>query len=303
MIGAALASCLAARGVEVLAIVNPGSPRIHCSVADDNSAITLVSCAGADYGRFAQSKEAASMPRADVFYHFAWGGTLGKGRHDSELQKANVRMALDAVRLAKALGCTRFVFAGSQAEYGILEGEFSANTPCRPITEYGKAKLRAEQQTRELAHELGMEHIATRIGSVYGPGDNAGTVISQAIRCALRDEPFACTKGEQLWDHIYCGDAAEAFALIGEKGVADAVYPIGTGATQPLRDHIQAACAAARPGFVPDFGAIDYPENQVMYLCADIEELQHDTGFEAIMPFEEGIRRTVQWYRAARCDA
>ena len=57
------------------------------------------------------------------------------------------------------------------------------------------------------------------------------------------------------------------------------------------------ACEVCNPDFTPDFGAIDYPPNQVMYLCADIDELKADTGFEPLMPFEEGIRRTAEWYR------
>lgn len=303
MIGSALARHLAARGVEVLALAHSESSRLNRAFDGDSSGITVIPCPGTGYAKLAESPDTAKLPRCDVFYHFAWSGTLGKGRGDEERQRANVQMALDAVRLAHALGCERFVFAGSQAEYGTLEGKFSANTPCHPVTPYGKAKLLAETQTRTLAHELGMEHIATRIGSVYGPGDNDGTVLMQAIRHALDDEPFACTAGEQLWDHIYCDDAARAFALIGQEGRPDAVYPIGTGRVEPLHEHIQLACEACNPAFTPEFGALPYPDKQVMYLCADIEELQHDTGFEAIMPFEEGIRRTARWYREAHTIA
>ena len=55
----------------------------------------------------------------DVFYHFAWGGTTGDGRNDCELQEKNIRYALDAAALAKRFGCSAFVGAGSQAEYGL----------------------------------------------------------------------------------------------------------------------------------------------------------------------------------------
>lgn len=296
MIGLALVDVLAARGVETVAITNPDSKRGDVLDGVDQS-VTVLPCSGAEYEDFAQGPIAAKLPRCEVFYHFAWAGTVGEGRDDEALQESNVAMALDAVRLARALGCERFVFAGSQAEYGRLEGKFSADTPTNPTTAYGRAKLEAEKETRELCHELGIEHIAARIGSVYGPGDNDGTVLIEALWHAWHEEPFACTLGEQMWDHIYCEDAAEAFRLIGEKGKPDAIYPIGTGRAVPLKDHIAMACEVCNPDFKPDFGALDYPEGQVMYLCADIDQLQADTGFEPIMPFEQGISRTAEWYR------
>lgn len=296
MIGLALVDLLAAKGTGVLAITNPDSKR--ADVLDDvDENVTVLPCSGSEYADFAEGPIAAKLPRCDVFYHFAWAGTTGAARDDEGVQQANVEMALDAVRLARALGCKRFVFAGSQAEYGKLEGPFSADTPARPITAYGKAKLEAEERTRALCHELGVEHVAARIGSAYGPGDNDGTVLVQALWHAWHEEPFPCTPGEQLWDHIYCDDAAEAFRLIGEKGRPDAIYPVGTGKAVPLKEHIAMACEVCNPDFEPDFGALDYPENQVMYLCADIGQLQADTGFEPLMPFEEGIRRTAEWYR------
>ncbi|MGI6031869.1 MAG: NAD-dependent epimerase/dehydratase family protein [Coriobacteriales bacterium] len=297
MIGSALADLLSEQGVEVIAVANPNSKRLSESVADDDPNITILPLSGSEYDEFAQGPVAAKLPRCDVFFHLAWDGTFGPERADAERQAANVEMSLAAVRLAAALGCKRFVFAGSQAEYGKLEGKFSADTPCHPITEYGKAKFEAEKKTRELCHELGLEHIAARIGSAYGPGDNDGTVLIQAIWHAWHEEPFACTKGEQLWDHIYCEDAADALRLMGEKGKADAVYPVGTGHAEPLREHIQMACEVCNPDFTPDFGALEYPKDQVMYLCADISQLTKDTGFQALVPFEQGIYRTAEWYR------
>lgn len=297
MIGSALSDLLSARDIQVTAIANPASKRLSDAVADDDPNITVLPCAGAEYAEFAGSPVAAKLPRCDVFFHLAWDGTLGPARDDEERQQRNVQMALDAVRLAAALGAKRFVFAGSQAEYGLLTDKFSADTPCDPITAYGNAKLEAEGKTRELCHELGIEHVAARIGSAYGPGDNDGTVLVQAIWHAWHEEPFPCTKGEQLWDHIYCEDAAEALRCMAESGKPDAVYPVGTGKAEPLREHIRMACEVCNPDFEPDFGALDYPAGQVMYLCADISQLVADTGFEPIMPFAQGIHRTAEWYR------
>ena len=80
----------------------------------------------------------------DTFYHIAWGNT-GENRNSStELQSRNIAYTLAAVRSAKALGCRRFIGAGSQAEYGSMDAEkISPDSPVRPTTPYGAAKLSA----------------------------------------------------------------------------------------------------------------------------------------------------------------
>lgn len=55
----------------------------------------------------------------DAFCHFGWGGSGSGARTGEQLQEENLRASLDTVRAAKALGCRRFLFSGSQAEYGM----------------------------------------------------------------------------------------------------------------------------------------------------------------------------------------
>ena len=58
----------------------------------------------------------------DTFYHFAWDGTFGNTRNNVEGQIQNIQYTIDAVELAHSLGCRRFIGAGSQAEYGRVDG-------------------------------------------------------------------------------------------------------------------------------------------------------------------------------------
>lgn len=300
MIGAALAEYLAAEDVAVLALVNPHSART-ADLPEESELITHVPCGLDDYAAFA-ADEVSRLPECDAFYHFAWAGTTGAARNDAALQQRNVEHACDAVRLAHALGCKRFIFAGSQAECGPLPHgvKFAPETPANPQNEYAAGKARAAAATRELAHELGMEHAHVRIGSVYGPRD--GSVLTQALLAVLRGKSFACTPGEQLWDHLFAADAADAFWRLGTRGSDGAIYCLGSGQAVPLRDHIAAACHAVDPVFNPQFGAIDYPPNQPMYLCADIASLRRDTGFSPRTSFEDGITQTAAWLREHRSD-
>lgn len=232
----------------------------------------------------------------DVCYHFAWMGTTGVARNDMYLQNENVRYALDAVEMASRFGCKVFIGAGSQAEYGPVEGKLSPDTPTNPKTGYGIAKLCAGQMTRERAHQLGMKHIWTRILSIYGPYDGKQSMVMSGIYQLLQNERPQYTKGEQMWDYLYSEDAAKAFRLLGESG-KDGLYCLGSGKVRPLKEYIEQIRDAVSVNAQVGIGELSYFDNQVMYLCADIEKLSRDTGFVPEYSFKEGIIKTVAWCR------
>lgn len=229
----------------------------------------------------------------DVFYHFAWMGTTGTARNDMYLQNQNVRYALDAVGAAQRFGCHTFIGAGSQAEYGRVEGTLKPDTPTFPETGYGIAKLCAGQMTREYAHQLGMHHIWVRILSVYGPNDGVQSMVMSTINKLSTGEAAQFTKGEQMWDYLYSGDAGQAFQLVGEKGVDGKIYVLGSGQAHPLADYIKVIRDIVSPNGQIELGAVPYAPKQVMHLQADIAELNRDTGFVPKVDFATGIRRSI----------
>lgn len=226
----------------------------------------------------------------DVFYHLAWSGTVGEDRNDMHRQNLNVSYALDAVEAAARFGCHTFIGAGSQAEYGRVHGMLRPETPTFPENGYGMAKLCAGQMTRLRTHQLGMRHIWTRILSVYGPNDGAQSMVMSAIQQFRNGEVPRFTKGEQIWDYLYSEDAARAFYALGEKGIDGKTYVLGSGQGKPLSDYIKIIRDVVSPASQIDFGAIPYGENQVMFLQADISQLEEDTGWEPRVSFEKGIK-------------
>lgn len=290
-VGTALIQKLAAEGVRVYAVVRKESGRIGNLPKDP-----LVVPVFLDLSRLSELKEKIPEP-CDVFYHLGWAGTIGAGRDDVYLQNQNVKYTLDAVRAAKELGCRRFVGAGSQAEYGRVEGLLRPDTPAVPETGYGMAKLCAGQMSRLICEQLEMEHIWVRILSVYGPYDGEKTMIMSAIRAFLQRETPEFTAGEQLWDYLYSKDVALALYLLGGKGVSGKTYCLGSGQARKLAEYITILRDSIHPSLSMKLGAVPYGEKQVMYLCADIASLKKDTGFEPVYTFEKGIRETISWYR------
>lgn len=291
-IGIALCEKLLRENVTVYAVCRPGSSRIKD--LPKAAALHVVECDAKELATLPQKMEGVSV---DAFFHFAWAHTIGQGRNDMPAQIENIQSTIDAVRAAKALGCQVFLGAGSQAEYGRVEGLLKSDTPAFPENGYGMAKLCAGQMSRVEAKALDIDHVWVRILSVYGPHDGPMTMISGTIRKLLAGERPALTAGIQRWDYLYAGDAADAFYLAACHGRNGAVYPLGSGQAMPLKDYIIQMRDAIDPALPLGFGEVPYGPLQVMHLQADISALQADTGFVPKTPFAEGIRRTMDWVK------
>ena len=125
-IGTALIGNLIGNNVEILIISRKNSKRL--SVIPKNRLISIKYCDLDEY----KNLQNDTGKTYDVFYHFAWSGTFGDSRNDMYIQNKNVEYSLVAVEIAKRFGCHTFIGAGSQAEYGRVEGVLTPSTPVFP---------------------------------------------------------------------------------------------------------------------------------------------------------------------------
>lgn len=307
-VGMALIDNLISDGIKVAAIVRPGSKRaerirenelvtkVECELSELNKLPELLRHSGFETG------SAECRQSGLVFYHLGWDGTFGNSRNNMHGQNLNVKYSLDAVDAACACGCEAWIGTGSQAEYGRFEGKLNASVPAFPENGYGIAKLCAGQMTRIACEQAGMRHVWTRILSIYGPYDGDGTMVMSTIATLLDGKTPKCTKGEQQWDYLYSEDAGRALMLIGKKGVSGKTYCIGSGKTRPLREFIEIIRDTVNKSADIDFGAVPYAPKQVFYLCADIDDLKKDTGFEPQTEFEDGIKNTVEYVKGLQSN-
>lgn len=290
-VGISLIEELISHGISVTAVCRPNSERIKG--IPKHRLVDITEC---DLSNL-MSLEDKLTRDYDVFYHFGWDGTYGDSRQDMKRQANNIIYTLDAVQLANDIGCKVFVGAGSQSEFGHVEGVLHPDLPCNPDNGYGIAKLDAGRMSRIECKRLGIRHEWCRIVSLYGPHDAKYTMVMSGIIKMLNGERAQYTKGEQIWNYIYSKDAARAFRLVAEKGKDGAVYCFGTGQARKLKDYIYAIRDAVNPSIDIGIGELDYYPNQVMHLEADISNLTEDTGFMPRYSFEEGIKETVEWVK------
>lgn len=289
VLGTALVKKLIDVGVETHVVCHRGSKR-NATIMKHHC-VHKVECDIEEIGRLPEF----IGKNVEAFFHLAWLGTqVNSNRMDMYLQNTNVKYTLDTVYVAKELGCKVYVGAGSQAEYGRIDGVIHPDSPVHPISGYGMAKLCAGQMTRALCKEFGIRHIWPRIVSVYGKNDGSKTLVSTLIRTLQAGEMPKLTAGEQMWDYLYSDDAAEALYLMAEKGKDGAVYVLGSGKSRKLKDFMIDIRDVVDRDMLLGLGEIPYLPDQAMHLEADISSLIKDTGWEPKISFKEGIYQLIK---------
>lgn len=284
-VGSAVVRRALAKGIRVTCIVHQGSKRLGNLPQDEN--LKIVECNLSDYNNLQMEGQ------YDAFIHLSWEKTFGASRDDAEVQTRNIQYTLDAVQLAHRCGCSVFVGAGSQAEYGVQSVDLTPDLPVKPESGYGIAKYAAGKLSAMLCKSLGMRQCWVRILSVYGPNDGENSLISYLIREFKAGNSPQLTKCEQMWDYLYADDAADAILAVAEKGVDGKAYPLGSGNGRRLSEYVEDIKNAINTSIEVQFGAKEYYPHQPMHLVANISELSGDTGWTPIIDYWEGINRII----------
>lgn len=280
-VGSAVVRRAVDKGMDVTCIVHQGSKRLGNLPQSDN--VHIVECNLQDYRTLSLDGQ------YDAFIHLSWEKTVGASRDDAEVQTRNIQYTLDAVQLSHRCGCSVFVGAGSQAEYGVQSVDLTPDLPVKPESGYGIAKYAAGKLSAMLCRSLGMRQCWVRILSVYGPNDGENSLISYLIREFKAGNSPQLTKCEQMWDYLYADDAADAILAISEKGVDGKAYPLGSGKGHRLSEYVEDIKNAINPSIEVQFGAKEYYPHQPMHLVANIQEIIGDTGWKPESVFKQRI--------------
>jgi UDP-glucose 4-epimerase len=216
---------------------------------------------------------------------------------------AQLRFVQECARMAPGV---RIVYAGTRQIYGVPRYlPVDEQHPVSPVDINGIHKYSAMMYHLLYARGGALESVVLRLTNVYGPrmalNEPCQGVLSTFVRRLLLGQPIEVFgDGKQLRDPLYVDDAVETFLLAGrEPSPASSVYNVGGPAALELREIAQTACRAAgapppvcRP-FPPERKPIDIGSYRT-----DSSRIARELGWRASTPFDTGIARTLEYYRA-----
>ena len=284
-------------------------------VADDFSTgrrANLAHLAGVDLieGDLADPAVAAAACRgADYVLHQAAIPSVPRSVADPVTSnRANVDATLNVLVAARDAGARRLVFAGSSSAYGdtpVLPKH--EDMPTRPLSPYALQKVVGEEYLRLFTRLYGLETVTIRYFNVFGPRQDPSSPYSGVISLfagALLDgrRPTICGDGGQTRDFTYVANVVDGvLRACTAADVSGQAINVATGGRISINDLGRAMASLVGVPFEPEYVAArpgDVRDSQ-----ADITRARRLLGYAPLVPFEEGLRLTVEWYRAQRAAA
>lgn len=239
-----------------------------------------------------------SADSCDTFVHFAWAGSAGNARIDYNLQMQNALNTVECMKIAKELGCNRFVCAGSIMEYEVEAAIHAQGSKPGMAYIYGMAKHVAHCMCKAVAVDIGIDLIWPMITNAYGVGELSPRFVNTTLRKIINGEVLQFTAATQNYDFVYVTDVAEAFYLIAKKGIPFCEYIIGSSNAKPLREFIVEMIEANASDSTPVFGDVPFTGINMPLEIFNTADLEKDTGFKARVSFAEGTKMTMEWLKA-----
>lgn len=248
---------------------------------------------------------AAACRGADYVIHLAARTSVPRSVKDPvETNRVNIDGTLSVLVAACDAGVKRVVFAASSSAYGESPTlpKTETMTPA-PISPYGVSKYVGELYAQVFGRCYGLENVSLRYFNVFGPRQDPGSaysgVLSRFIIALLEGAPpVVYGDGEQSRDFTYVDNVVDATLRACEApGVTGMVFNAGTGGRFTL-NHTLALLGKISGRQVP--AQYDPPRTgDIRDSQADISSARQHLGYEPKVGFEEGLRRTWEWYRAA----
>ncbi len=287
-LGSATVRMLLEAGHTVMAVIRPGSAHIN-RLPQGVPGLSIIPAP-----LFGSAIIKSMIPHCDLWFHFGWGATDPSKRNDASEQHQNVYFSIQALETAAGMGARRFVFAGSQAEYGIYSSPVAETARCHPVSEYGKAKLNFGTLGAAAAPSLGIGFTHLRIFSVYGIGDHAHTMLPACTKAFLKGDSYSLSDCTQIWNYLNIHDFTALMRKISESkdDSANGIFNVASLDTRPLKDFVlelQQLCGQGTPLFG---GPASKPEGPVQ-LIPDISKASSVFSWIPEVTFADGIRELI----------
>jgi nucleoside-diphosphate-sugar epimerase len=219
--------------------------------------------------------------------------------------QANVDGTVNALVAARDAGVKRVVYAGSSSAYGDTPTlpKHEGMIP-NPISPYAVAKLASEYYMASFYRCYGIETVSLRYFNIFGPRQDPSSpysgVLAKFTTQMLRGEqPTIFGDGSQSRDFTYIDNAVAANLLAAKApaaNVAGKVFNVATGTRADLNETCK--LLGKLTGYRGEPKHAPEREGDIQHSLADISRAEKALGYKPSVSFEEGLRRTVEWYKS-----
>ncbi|HEY5186998.1 MAG TPA: dTDP-glucose 4,6-dehydratase [Actinomycetes bacterium] len=244
----------------------------------------------------------AVLAGADLVVHFAAESHVDRSiLGAAEFVRTNVAGTQVLLDAALRHGVGRFVHVSTDEVYGsIAQGSWPETHPLEPNSPYAASKAASDLMVRAYHRTHGLDTVITRCSNNYGPYQFPEKVIPLfATNLMDGDTVPLYGDGGNVRDWLHVDDHCDGIALVAEGGRPGEVYNIGGGTELTNRQLTELLLAATGCGWDRVRPVADRLGHDRRY-SVDISKISAELGYAPRVPFADGLRATVEWYRDHR---
>lgn len=292
--GSHLVRRLVTEGAEVHLLVRPTSSTVRL---DD--VIGRVRVHQGDLLDYSSLHQVARAVRPLKIFHLgAYTSVERSFTRATEMAQVIFGGAINLLHALDGTGYDCFVYVGTCEEYGDNPVPFREDQVPNPVSPYSVAKAAGTLFCQMASRSLGCPCVILRPFLTYGPFQDLNRFIPQAIVAGLRGEAFKMTAGEQGRELNYIDDIIEGFirAVTSPEAIGE-IINLGSGVQYRIRELVEMVFRLVQSPVAPAIGALPYRPVESWDFYCDNSKAKRILGWESQVPLEEGLRRTVEWYR------
>ena len=251
----------------------------------------------------------ADFEGVDFVIHLAAIPSVPRSVEDPLTSNAvNIDGTLNVLLAARDAGAKRVVFSASSAAYGDHPAlpRVESQEP-RPLSPYALTKLAGEYYCKIFTQVYGLETVSLRYFNIFGPRQSPDSAYSGVLSLFISayvngNIPTILGDGEQSRDFTYVANAVDAtLRACTAPQASGQVINVGTGDRHTLNETIETLNRIFDRQVTPRYGTVR--AGDVQHSHADISLARKLLGYEPGVRFEEGLRKTVDWFRSSRTQS
>lgn len=232
----------------------------------------------------------------DTVIHGAWIGVESNTRNDWNEQSKNISFLVSLLEVIKIVDVKKFIFLGSQAEYGNIDGKISEDYKPNALNAYGGIKLACLEIVKAFCETNDINWIWLRLFSLFGEKENQNWLIPSLIASMLTDEQMDFTPGEQKYAYLYVKDYTSIMNKIVTMSIESGVYNVSSNQTRTIKSLVEDIRDYINPKFILNFGALNYRDNQSMHIEGNIMKLSSQIGEIELTDYKKALYNSLNYY-------